>query len=248
MDNSDPFHPSVRTSRVFIVFKHAPIFLLILDKINPSDGKHPRFLPITLAYPEFAPTYKWCHFMRICSCCGLAGHLAPACPARSVFITTDIWAISHTDPSPPPSFLNKVYEGEVVFPNTQPSPHPNLEEKVIPDTSDDQTVSTNEPLSNNVVTVPKVEHLRFLFTFLPMFKFVKHGPDIERSLAVFVSLENRRNFVDTLWKECIVLATDQPQIEPNNNFGENQPNIQHRNNSTSLLGDVQDEYSHPWDL
>eukprot|EP01126_Amoeba_proteus_P005978 TRINITY_DN12068_c0_g2_i13.p1 TRINITY_DN12068_c0_g2~~TRINITY_DN12068_c0_g2_i13.p1 ORF type:complete len:117 (+),score=7.12 TRINITY_DN12068_c0_g2_i13:345-695(+) len=93
----------------------------------------------------------------------------------------------------------------------------------------------------------KSETITFPLRF-SVFKFVKHGPDIERSLAVFVSLENRRNFVDTLWKECIVLTTNQPQIEPDDNFGENQPNIQHRNNSTSLLGDVQDEYSHPWDL
>eukprot|EP01126_Amoeba_proteus_P005976 TRINITY_DN12068_c0_g2_i1.p1 TRINITY_DN12068_c0_g2~~TRINITY_DN12068_c0_g2_i1.p1 ORF type:complete len:126 (+),score=11.81 TRINITY_DN12068_c0_g2_i1:361-738(+) len=115
--------------------------------------------------------------------------------------------------------------------------------------------------SSPTTFLSKVKQLRFLFAFLfyekfkvivfkylPVFKFVKHGPDIERSLAVFVSLENRRNFVDTLWKECIVLTTNQPQIEPDDNFGENQPNIQHRNNSTSLLGDVQDEYSHPWDL
>eukprot|EP01126_Amoeba_proteus_P021835 TRINITY_DN2223_c0_g1_i38.p1 TRINITY_DN2223_c0_g1~~TRINITY_DN2223_c0_g1_i38.p1 ORF type:complete len:189 (+),score=26.95 TRINITY_DN2223_c0_g1_i38:1323-1889(+) len=132
IDNSDPLHPSVKTSRVFVVFKYVPIFLFI---------------------PEFAPTYKWCHFMRVCSYCGLAGRLVPACPARSIFITTDIWTISHTDPNPSPFFIDEIYEGDVVIPDSfslsPPQPDHLPEEEIVSDTPDCHTPSIEVPPPNS---------------------------------------------------------------------------------------------------
>eukprot|EP01126_Amoeba_proteus_P021829 TRINITY_DN2223_c0_g1_i17.p3 TRINITY_DN2223_c0_g1~~TRINITY_DN2223_c0_g1_i17.p3 ORF type:complete len:100 (-),score=19.67 TRINITY_DN2223_c0_g1_i17:92-391(-) len=81
-----------------------------------------------------------------------------------------------------------------------------------------------------------------------MFKFVKHGPDIERSLAIFVSLENTDKFVDTFWKECIAFSSDQPQIEPDGYFGDIQPGPRFQNTSISPQNLIQDEYGPIWDM
>eukprot|EP01126_Amoeba_proteus_P031518 TRINITY_DN3091_c0_g1_i1.p2 TRINITY_DN3091_c0_g1~~TRINITY_DN3091_c0_g1_i1.p2 ORF type:complete len:135 (+),score=7.55 TRINITY_DN3091_c0_g1_i1:1214-1618(+) len=90
IDNSDPLHPSVRTFRAFVIFKHTPKYLLL----------------------------KWCHFIRTCTCCGLSGHLAPACPLKDIYITLDILTITHADPNPPISFIKMTYPGEIIVPDT----------------------------------------------------------------------------------------------------------------------------------
>eukprot|EP01126_Amoeba_proteus_P056469 TRINITY_DN70_c0_g1_i10.p1 TRINITY_DN70_c0_g1~~TRINITY_DN70_c0_g1_i10.p1 ORF type:complete len:180 (+),score=8.11 TRINITY_DN70_c0_g1_i10:315-854(+) len=69
IDNSDLSYLSIRTSQVFVIFKYALLFLFMLNKLNPSDGKKSKFLSTTPTYPKFASTYKRCHFMITCSSC-----------------------------------------------------------------------------------------------------------------------------------------------------------------------------------
>eukprot|EP01126_Amoeba_proteus_P056470 TRINITY_DN70_c0_g1_i11.p1 TRINITY_DN70_c0_g1~~TRINITY_DN70_c0_g1_i11.p1 ORF type:complete len:113 (+),score=5.93 TRINITY_DN70_c0_g1_i11:190-528(+) len=90
IDNSDLSYLSIRTSQVFVIFKYALLFLFMLNKLNPSDGKKSKFLSTTPTYPKFASTYKRCHFMITCSYCGLAGHNTPVCPLKRIFILDDI--------------------------------------------------------------------------------------------------------------------------------------------------------------
>eukprot|EP01126_Amoeba_proteus_P048911 TRINITY_DN567_c0_g1_i3.p1 TRINITY_DN567_c0_g1~~TRINITY_DN567_c0_g1_i3.p1 ORF type:complete len:204 (-),score=14.70 TRINITY_DN567_c0_g1_i3:4-615(-) len=98
IENSDPNHPHIHTSHIFVIFKFASKLLLFFDKMNPSDGKRPKRLIVSPVYPKFALTYKWRHFTRLCSSCGFVGHLAPTCPLQRIFMSKDIWNIRHTDP------------------------------------------------------------------------------------------------------------------------------------------------------
>eukprot|EP01126_Amoeba_proteus_P005652 TRINITY_DN11920_c0_g1_i1.p2 TRINITY_DN11920_c0_g1~~TRINITY_DN11920_c0_g1_i1.p2 ORF type:complete len:104 (+),score=2.17 TRINITY_DN11920_c0_g1_i1:500-811(+) len=84
----------------------------MFDKMNPSDGKHPRYLATTPTYPEFVPTYKCYHVYKLCTCCRLSGHLTSVCPLHNIFITEDIHAIVHTDPNPTIPCKNEIFNGE----------------------------------------------------------------------------------------------------------------------------------------
>eukprot|EP01126_Amoeba_proteus_P040722 TRINITY_DN435_c0_g1_i1.p1 TRINITY_DN435_c0_g1~~TRINITY_DN435_c0_g1_i1.p1 ORF type:complete len:179 (-),score=23.40 TRINITY_DN435_c0_g1_i1:2165-2701(-) len=88
--------------------------------MNPSDGKCLQFLTATPSYPEFAPTYKWYHVHKICTCCGLFGHLVPTCPLHHIFITEDIRIITHTDPNPATPCRDETFEGEIIIPDIPP--------------------------------------------------------------------------------------------------------------------------------
>eukprot|EP01126_Amoeba_proteus_P028538 TRINITY_DN2813_c0_g1_i4.p1 TRINITY_DN2813_c0_g1~~TRINITY_DN2813_c0_g1_i4.p1 ORF type:complete len:215 (+),score=-3.44 TRINITY_DN2813_c0_g1_i4:185-829(+) len=82
---------------VRLIFKHVPIFLFMLNKMNLSDGKRSCFWTAIPIYPEFVLIYKWCHVHKLCSSCRISRHLAPTCPLQNIFITVNIRVILHTD-------------------------------------------------------------------------------------------------------------------------------------------------------
>eukprot|EP01126_Amoeba_proteus_P028537 TRINITY_DN2813_c0_g1_i3.p1 TRINITY_DN2813_c0_g1~~TRINITY_DN2813_c0_g1_i3.p1 ORF type:complete len:137 (+),score=0.98 TRINITY_DN2813_c0_g1_i3:185-595(+) len=69
---------------VRLIFKHVPIFLFMLNKMNLSDGKRSCFWTAIPIYPEFVLIYKWCHVHKLCSSCRISRHLAPTCPLQNI--------------------------------------------------------------------------------------------------------------------------------------------------------------------
>eukprot|EP01126_Amoeba_proteus_P010861 TRINITY_DN142_c0_g1_i11.p2 TRINITY_DN142_c0_g1~~TRINITY_DN142_c0_g1_i11.p2 ORF type:complete len:253 (-),score=26.97 TRINITY_DN142_c0_g1_i11:1290-2048(-) len=115
------------------MFKHTSTFLLMLDKMNPPDGKHPKYLTTTSAYLKFTLTYKWSHVHKLYTCCGLSEHLTSAYPLHNIFITEDIWAIFHTDLNPAVPCRDKTFDGGICISET-----PSVLISLFPD-NDDET-------------------------------------------------------------------------------------------------------------
>eukprot|EP01126_Amoeba_proteus_P043121 TRINITY_DN4712_c0_g1_i10.p1 TRINITY_DN4712_c0_g1~~TRINITY_DN4712_c0_g1_i10.p1 ORF type:complete len:171 (+),score=8.64 TRINITY_DN4712_c0_g1_i10:731-1243(+) len=161
--------------------------------------------------PKFL-LFKWCHFARSCSCCGLAGHLAPACPLQKIFMTNDIVM---QKPMPlvldiaPTSFAFKV-----------------------------------DHLRHMFAFLPNHKFREVVLKYLPDFVFEKHGPDIERALAILTSVDERVLMIDILWDECKGCALSHPQIEPDEDKQCSVPNSHYDFDDFNFALNPQEAYKH----
>eukprot|EP01126_Amoeba_proteus_P023833 TRINITY_DN2395_c1_g1_i5.p1 TRINITY_DN2395_c1_g1~~TRINITY_DN2395_c1_g1_i5.p1 ORF type:complete len:125 (-),score=9.52 TRINITY_DN2395_c1_g1_i5:44-418(-) len=105
----------------------------------------------------------------------------------------------------------------------------------------------------------KVKHLRHLFAFLPYdkfkhiirkylphFVFEKHGPDIEKAVAIFSSLDESVLFINALWDECHKDVSDKPQLDLDVQTHSSQWNIP-SDDEIPFLSYPDDEVSPDWD-
>eukprot|EP01126_Amoeba_proteus_P043122 TRINITY_DN4712_c0_g1_i15.p2 TRINITY_DN4712_c0_g1~~TRINITY_DN4712_c0_g1_i15.p2 ORF type:complete len:134 (+),score=14.60 TRINITY_DN4712_c0_g1_i15:868-1269(+) len=103
----------------------------------------------------------------------------------------------------------------------------------------------------------KVDHLRHMFAFLPNHKFrevvlkylpdfvfEKHGPDIERALAILTSVDERVLMIDILWDECKGCALSHPQIEPDEDKQCSVPNSHYDFDDFNFALNPQEAYKH----